>query len=931
MDPSPCVKAPSAAQHDWTQHLPKTDHIRLFRETDWTRNGLGQLEDWDPTLRLFANLVFADSRAACLWWGSEYVAIYNHAFAPMCHGVHPTLMGSTYAEAFPEIWPHIRVMFEQSVKTGIGQNVTTDAPLLIERNGWREEAFFSGSFIPIGPPDHPVGFYNPVFEVTDQKIADRRTSMLNMLAAVPAQTVDTVTHHVLATLATNSKDVPLAMLYQVRGDTEPATLELQAQFGLPEGHGLLVDTAELSSNQGLAPDLRRAGSEPFFIDLDERFDRVCWQGWGAPSRTIAILPVTSLDRVSGYLVIGLNPYRPFDDACRQFAHDLSRMVSTIFSGAVNAELAESRREQLESDLAFSNLQLRHLVDHASVGMCHVSVEGKFLWANEHYFQLAGSTADAHVANYSFYDVYLDEELPQVEAVWNDLISGVEHVNVEFRLKRTYTTPTGEEMPAVIQVLAFPYCDSNGKVKSVMACTTDISRLKWAETFHARSAVEAREAKKQQEAFIDIVSHEMRNPLGAIMHCADAIVAMNEEHSSTENPTELCKTFAENKQNAKVILQCAKHQRRILDDVLTLSKLNSTLLSITPVPVEPSSLVGSILGMFVAELESNYIRCTISADPSISDLSIAQVSLDPSRVTQIFINLLTNAIKFVKASKNPSITITYGASLSKPRNYFPEKMIWAEGKPSVDMNDQEWGTGEQLFLNFTVQDTGIGMNSGDIANIFQRFSQANIKTYVTYGGSGLGLYISKELAEKQGGEIGVMSKPGQGATFGFYVKARRRDTEYTILTKSVKGKADTRSTTQQLHVLLVEDNIINQQVLSKQLRRAGCTVVVANNGLEALEILEDKTFDAVLMDSEMPVLDGLSATRLIRQKESEGTGLLRRPVTSDDHVQNHLPVITVTANVRDEQIKAAIEAGSDDVVQKPFNIQDLMDKIHKLIV
>jgi signal transduction histidine kinase len=674
--------------------------------------------------------------------------------------------------------------------------------------------------------------------------------MLNKLAAVPAQTVDAVTDHVFATLTTNSNDIPLAMFYQVSKDTEATTLKLQRQVGLPEGHQLLVPTAGLCSNEGLVPDLRQAGSDPVFIDYDERFGSVSWQGWGAPSKKIAILPISNLNHIFGYLVIGLNPYRPFDDACRQFALDLSRMASTLFYTAVNAELAESRREQLESDLAFSDLQLRHLVSHTSVGICHTSVEGKLLWANEHYFQLLGSSADAQLASYAFYDAYLEEDRPKVEAVWDNLISGVGHVNAELRLKRTYTAPTGEKVPASLQVLAFPYLDSKNQVKSIMACTTDISRLKWTEAFHARSAMEAREAKKQQEAFIDVVSHEMRNPLGAIMHCADAIAATSDEHGSAKISPEDAELLAENKQNAMIILQCATHQRRILDDVLTLSKLDSTLLSIAPEPVEPSNLIGSIVGMFEAELLSNSIRCKVSAEPSMSDLSVTRVSMDPSRVTQIFINLLTNAIKFVKASSNPVINITYGASLSKPRNCFPDKMIWAAGKPSVDMNDSEWGTGEQLFLNFMVQDTGIGMESDDIAKAFQRFSQASIKTHVTYGGSGLGLYISKELAEKQGGEIGVVSIPGQGTTFGFYVKVRRWETDNAILMSTIKAKEHTEPTTQQLQVLLVEDNIVNQQVLSKQLRRAGCTVLVANHGREALQFLEETTFDAVLMDTEV---------------------------------------------------------------------------------
>lgn len=177
---------------------------------------------------------------------------------------------------------------------------------------------------------------------------------------------------------------------------------------------------------------------------------------------------------------------------------------------------------------------------------------------------------------------------------------------------------------------------------------------------------------------------------------DAIVAMDEDCKFAEVPAEHSEALAENMQNAKIILQCAKHQRRILDDVLTLSRLNSTLLSITPAAIEPASLVSSIVGMFVAELDSNATRCKVNTDTSFSDLSITQVHLDPSRVTQIFINLLTNAIKFVKSTTNPSITIRYGACLSDPRSFFPNTTVWADSKPNVDMSDPEWGKGKTYF-------------------------------------------------------------------------------------------------------------------------------------------------------------------------------------------------------------------------------------------
>jgi PAS domain S-box-containing protein len=691
-----------------------------------------------------------------------------------------------------------------------------------------------------------------VYEVTDHKLADRRTSLMNKLAAVPDQKPDVVISHVLATLATNAHDVPLAMLYKFDEIAHPTTLRLQGQIGLPEGHKLRVDVADITSDQGLIPELRRAGSGAIFIDHDERFENVSWKGWGVPSQKIAVLPISSSTRLFGYLVIGINPYRPFDDSYHRFVQDLNRMISSIVSAAINFELAESRREQLESDLAVTNLKLRHLVEHASVGMCHAAVDGEMLWANDQYFRLAGLSAEQHSDKYSFYDAYLEEEVPQVEEVWRQLLAGVEHIHAELRLKRIYTSPTGEEMPASIQVLAFPYRDpESGQIKSVMACTTDISRLKWAQTVHARSATEAREAKKQQEAFIDAVSHEIRNPLGAIVHCADAIIGMAEEIRCDDIPAQRDEALIEVVQNAKIVLQCATHQRRILDDVLTLSKLKSMLVSIEPVAVEPASMVRSIMSMFVAELDSNSIRCTINADPSLSDLSIDQVYLDSSRVTQIFINLVSNSIKFVKLSKKPSISINFGACTSDPRSFFPSNIFWAEGTPNSNVTDApEWGSGEQVYLTFIVEDSGIGLDVDDIARIFKRFSQANVKTHVTYGGSGLGLFISKELAEKQGGEIGVASVCGEGSKFGFYVKARRREEQTPDTTAPIDGGKHLNAIPQKMHVLLVEDNLINQKVLSQQLRRGGCTVEVANHGLEALEILEKSTFDAVLMDSEV---------------------------------------------------------------------------------
>lgn len=760
------------------------------------------------------------------------------------------------------------------------------------------------------------------YEVTSQKLADRRTSCLNKLASVALQSTDAVCSHILATLELNANDVPLAMLYKM--DQEPGSnlLKLHGQMGLPEGHPLIVNSATIDCEEGLIPDMRRAGTDTTTIDYDERFSSASWKGWGAPSQKIVFIPIMCGVRLFGYLIVGTNPYRPHDEVCEQFIRDLSRMVSSIITSAADSEMNKKRQVQLEADLAFSDLKLRHLIDHASVGMCHVSLDGCMLWANDHYYELAGKSPTEHTTSLAFLDAYHEDDRAKAEEIWDRLINGVDHITADLRLKRLYTPPTGDPEPAQLQVLAFPYRNEHGSVMSVMACTTDISRLCWAKTFQARLAREAREAKRQQEAFIDVVSHEMRNPLSAIVHCADAIANAVEECQTqiADIPKPCLDVLNDNIQSANIIIQCANHQRRIIDDVLTLSKLDSMLLSITPVPVKPAKLVDSVINIFEAELKTHKIAYSITPDPSILDFNIEYLYYDPSRVTQIFINLLTNAIKFVKPSKNPAISIRYGASKSAPRTLFPANMFWAtDGKDYGDVTSTpDWGKGEEIYLGFSVQDSGIGLQEKEIHKIFERFRQANVKTHVNYGGSGLGLFISKELTEKQGGGIGVASVSGEGSTFGFYVKTRRAERKLKKPKEIFWKAGDHKPISMPLRVLLVEDNIINQQVLGKQLKKAGCCVNVANHGLEALEILNQKTFDIVLMDLEMPVLDGLEAMRRVRQKEADEGHFTR------------LPIIAVTANVRKEQIEAAMIAGADRVMQKPFKAADLVFMMKSLV-
>lgn len=362
-------------------------------------------------------------------------------------------------------------------------------------------------------------------------------------------------------------------------------------------------------------------------------------------------------------------------------------------------------------------------------------------------------------------------------------------------------------------------------------------------------------------------------------------------------------------------------------------------------------------------------------------------LDPVRYIQVLFNMVTNAIKVVKTQPSRTIKVKLSASTTnetavdplvqfvKPRHY---------PKP-VDFGDQ-YKQSESFYLVTTVEDTGPGLTTEEVESLFERFAQASPKTESKYGGSGLGLFISRDLTELQGGRIGVASEAGVGSKFVFSVETKRCDAPKTMpITPPVliparlqasendyspvlnlppepphsqedlrvkEQKKETRGVRKVLYVSLrfdsfsnsicvytndmyriVEDNLINQKVLANQLRKRGYEVGVALHGEEALKQLfipitsstldqvsiprkAVAAFDVVLLDIEMPVMDGISCVQQIRAFETARKS------------RSRLPVIAVTANARSEHGLAAMEAGMDAITTKPYKIEDLVLQIEK---
>lgn len=792
---------------------------------------------------------------------------------------------------------------------------------------------------------------------------------------------------------------------------------LEGTIGVPEGHRASVSPLDLKvSDEGFAPYLRESmkTDRPVLLTTDEEtlsselIEGLEWRGFGDPCRAAVVCPIhpTTGESILGFLVIGVNPRRPYDDDYSLFVQLLSRQLATSMASVVlfeeeirrgqrAAQLAALDRQELSKQLDLrtqekveSETKFTRMAEFAPVGMFIANSTGQITYSNDTWWEIS-----RHPRTFNSTDTWMDsikeEDRAQVERIWTTLVDSKTAVTHEFRFKTPWEDRNGNMGDTWVLMSAYPEKDADGHLKSVFGSITNISSQKSVEDFQKRRMEEAIELKRQQENFIDMTSHEMRNPLSAILQCSDEIASsLTAYRSDDEGAIEprLLEILDSGIDAAQTIALCAQHQKRIVDDILTLSKLDSALLVVTPVDVQPVAVVQRALKMFEGELETNDIAMEFRMEKSYMDLDVDHVKLDPSRLLQVLINLTTNAIKFTHAQEKRTIIVSVGASKTRPDGsqsgvtYFPSR----SNRKDLLTEDSEWGTGEAIYLQFAVQDTGRGLDENEKTLLFQRFRQASPRTHVQYGGSGLGLFISRELTELQGGEIGVASERGVGSTFAFYVKARRVDSvpetnslrrhssNAAIILESRRnssGKAISRSNTTghrvapalippsppksssslldftKLKVLIVEDNLVNQRVLQKQLKNIGFITEVANHGGEALDILKTSRFWAghekdgvdltlILMDLEMPVMDGLTCARKIRDYEANGT------------IVRHVPIIAVTANARLEQIETAIAAGmvsllavvkdytddsQDDVVSKPFRIPELIPKIEELVM
>ena len=1100
---SPDTECTPHGPYDYTFHPPSaatmSEHIKYFRETDWAQTPLGDMASWPPELRCVVNMTLNDSYPAILFWGEEAIMVYNEAYIQLLGVLHPC-MGKSARTHASNYWPTFVPLVEHTNKTGCSLR-EHGVPLFIDRHGFLEETYWSFQFTPVlNNEGHITSYYHHLFETTKHHLLERRVGSLVELGSqtANARTFQSFWDIALQTLTLNSKDVPFALLYSAEHQygSDLSTISspgvgaapsigncvLKGSIGVESGHALAPATFDIQDTSyvfhSYLLEAARFGRATIVHLADLNLpngvlDDVQWKGFGEPCRVVVICPImpTTGDnaQVEGFVILGVNPRRPFDENYQKFVHVMLRLLATslasvaLFDAEVRQkekaiENAANLQKQLLNEIQAKEKKFQSFAERSDVAIFIMDAVGKYTYRNRRWYDMFQVAADVEDAMQAWLNIVFPDDIPKCEGVFGKLVMEKVPVIFELKTKMLWSPPPDLEQPECggtqhhkwILCSAYPELGPDDELLEIVGSVTDISKQKWAESIQKYHTDSALESKQHLEHFIDTTSHEMRNPLSAIMQCADGILSSYSfSDGNPPSPMTYFNLLDQTLDSAQTIAQCAQHMRHIVDDILTISKLDSGLLVITPVDAQPESVVKHVVKMFDSEAKAAGVDLFFEIDQSYRDLGIDWVSLDPTRVLQILINLLTNAIKFTRLeTKTRNITITLAASATEPTST-PGGVQFTETKLVGDNHhlEQDWKQGNIQFIQFSVTDTGRGLTQEQTTSLFQRFSQASPRTHVHYGGSGLGLFISRRLTELQGGSIGLTSEYKKGSTFSFYIKARRvkpamlrkgslpdvfpedirhrrdkpslsslRDYKPPIIPEAVQENSQswrhehtgpdpnpalvplvtepqqapssprpatappavlttealglpppldfaelkrTKSIPETLHVLVVEDNLVNQKVLAKQLRNLGCIVSVANHGRESLDFLPRTTrwnheaysarsasrrpsiqistdanapslhnvsagadapveLSLILMDWEMPIMSGLVATAKIRELERDGL------------LHGRVPVIGVTANVRQQQIETAMQAGMDDVVGKPFRVAELLARMRGIV-
>jgi signal transduction histidine kinase/CheY-like chemotaxis protein len=537
------------------------------------------------------------------------------------------------------------------------------------------------------------------------------------------------------------------------------------------------------------------------------------------------------------------------------------------TGVVHVALNITDRKKAESSLKESERLLSSIIDFLPDATVVIDKEGRVISWNQSMEKMTGVKAEQILGkgDYEYAIPFYGKRRPT-------LINAVHgsHQNLETKykaIKKLEDHTLAAE--AYIQNLrgnetyllgsASALYDSDGNYWGAIESIRDITERKHAEEDLERAKERAESATLAKTEFLANMSHEIRTPMNAIIGMTGLLL----DENLTQNQ----------KQDVEIIRRSGDTLLTIINNILDLTKIEAGMMELERQSFNLRDCLEVSLDMVAIDAKKKGLVTEYAIEDNVPTMILG----DPTRVSQILINLLNNAVKFTEKGGI---------------------MITVSGKMEYSGNCK---------IHFAVNDTGIGIPEDKMMHLFESFRQVDASTARRYGGTGLGLAISKRLAEMMSGEIWVESVSGKGSTFHFTIVAEPTSFDAIEIDHPASTVEMQEDLDKSLSILLAEDNLINQIVTQKMLSKLGYRSDVAANGFEVLQALERQHYDVVLMDVQMPEMDGLEATRLIRERWRDS----KRPA-----------IIAMTASALKGDREECLAAGMDDYISKPVKIEML---------
>ncbi len=554
--------------------------------------------------------------------------------------------------------------------------------------------------------------------------------------------------------------------------------------------------------------------------------------------------------------------------CKYEAKDQERyiewQIQSTEGSIANGELLLIGRDvtDFQYELLDTKSKLKHLatiIDSEPSCVKTIGKEGELIDMNPAGLHLIDAPDLESVKGVSVYELMEGESLERFKEFNRQVFEG-KSGSLDFEI----TSLKGQRRH--MRTYASPLKDENGNVILHVAVTNEVTE-EIQKTQQLRESMEkAQTAAIAKGQFLANMSHEIRTPMNGVVGMAELL-----EESPLDDEQQLY---------ARTIRSSGEALLSIINDILDFSKIQAGKLEVYPRPSSLRVEIASLRQIFKNQAESKGLELCLEVSPKVPN----SVVVDPDRFKQIVINLLGNAIKFTDKGR-------VGAN--------------------IDYSDPESTDPEHLIVE--VFDTGIGISEENKDRIFESFTQGNAGFNRDYGGTGLGLSISNQLIELMGGELKMKSEFGKGTTFRFTIPVDDPQDSMEPLIEQPPTENKPKEGRKPLSILLAEDNPLNQTYALRILEKAGHRVAVAENGAEAISAFCAESFDLVLMDIQMPVVDGEQATQEIREIDKS----------------QKVPIVAVTANAMKEAKKRYLEIGMNSVLSKPFTKEELLELIDSL--